>query len=165
MAYWSWWIGGAALASVALLHWALAGSLLSVSSRFTGVVDRARGAVASPSAGSSSAEPLRDHLAFFGGAIGGGLIATLVASGGRVALELAPGETFARFFGGSPVATALVLGVGGVLVGVGTRMARGCTSGHGLCGVARVQPGSLLATAAFFGTGVVVSIAIGGLLG
>ena len=51
----------------------------------------------------------------------------------------------------------VVLAVGGVLVGVGTRMAGGCTSGHGLSGCSRLQPSSLIATASFFGTGIVVS--------
>lgn len=47
--------------------------------------------------------------------------------------------------------------LGGVLIGWGTRMSGGCTSGHGLCGVSRAQPGSFVATCAFFGTGIVVS--------
>ena len=51
--------------------------------------------------------------------------------------------------------------VGGLLVGFGTRMASGCTSGHGLCGVSRLQKGSLVATVCFFGAGVAVSFALG----
>jgi uncharacterized protein len=39
--------------------------------------------------------------------------------------------------------------VGGLLVGFGTRLANGCTSGHGVCGVARLSPRSLAATATF----------------
>ncbi|ELH4238643.1 MULTISPECIES: YeeE/YedE family protein [Serratia] len=41
------------------------------------------------------------------------------------------------------------LAVAGLLVGVGTRLGSGCTSGHGVCGVARLAPGSLAATAVF----------------
>lgn len=37
----------------------------------------------------------------------------------------------------------------GVLVGVGTRLASGCTSGHGVCGLSRLSPRSLLATLSF----------------
>jgi uncharacterized membrane protein YedE/YeeE len=37
----------------------------------------------------------------------------------------------------------------GVLVGIGTRYGSGCTSGHGVCGVSRLSPRSLAATAAF----------------
>lgn len=155
MPYWSWWAGGIALAAVALAHWFSVGQLMGVSSRFSAIVDRARG-------GSATGEPLSSHFAFFGGLIGGGLVAALFA--GTFELSLAPGPRFAELFGSSPIATALVLGTGGVLVGAGTRMARGCTSGHGLCGVARFERGSLLATVAFFGTGVIVSMLLGALL-
>ncbi len=43
----------------------------------------------------------------------------------------------------------LVLLVAGLLVGVGTRLGSGCTSGHGVCGLARRSPRSLVATATF----------------
>ena len=43
--------------------------------------------------------------------------------------------------------------VAGLLVGLGTRYASGCTSGHGVCGVARLSPRSLAATAAFMAAG------------
>ncbi len=40
---------------------------------------------------------------------------------------------------------------GGLLVGFGTRLGSGCTSGHGLCGMARLSRRSMVATATFFG--------------
>ena len=45
--------------------------------------------------------------------------------------------------------------VAGLLVGVGTRYGAGCTSGHGVCGISRMSPRSLLATATFMGAGFV----------
>jgi uncharacterized membrane protein YedE/YeeE len=42
---------------------------------------------------------------------------------------------------------------GGLLVGFGTRMANGCTSGHGVCGVSRLSKRSLVATAVFMSAG------------
>ena len=42
----------------------------------------------------------------------------------------------------------------GLLVGIGTRLANGCTSGHGVCGLARLSPRSLAAVAVFMGTAV-----------
>ncbi len=45
--------------------------------------------------------------------------------------------------------------VAGLLVGVGTRLGSGCTSGHGVCGLSRLSPRSLAATLAFMGTGFV----------
>jgi uncharacterized membrane protein YedE/YeeE len=41
--------------------------------------------------------------------------------------------------------------VGGLLVGFGTRLGSGCTSGHGLCGMARISRRSMVASAVFFG--------------
>lgn len=43
--------------------------------------------------------------------------------------------------------------VAGLLVGVGTRYAAGCTSGHGVCGLSQLSPRSLVATVAFMGAG------------
>ena len=43
--------------------------------------------------------------------------------------------------------------VAGLLVGVGTRYGSGCTSGHGVCGLSRLSPRSLVATLAFMGAG------------
>ena len=43
----------------------------------------------------------------------------------------------------------------GLLVGVGTRYGSGCTSGHGVCGLSRMSPRSLVATLAFMGAGFV----------
>jgi uncharacterized protein len=45
--------------------------------------------------------------------------------------------------------------VAGVLVGFGTRYGSGCTSGHGVCGLSRLSPRSLVATLAFMGAGFV----------
>lgn len=43
--------------------------------------------------------------------------------------------------------------VAGLLVGIGTRYASGCTSGHGVCGLSRLSPRSLVATASFMSAG------------
>ena len=45
--------------------------------------------------------------------------------------------------------------VAGLLVGAGTRYGAGCTSGHGVCGLSRLSPRSLVATAVFMGAGFV----------
>lgn len=47
-----------------------------------------------------------------------------------------------------------VLVVGGLLVGFGTQLGSGCTSGHGVCGIARLSPRSLAATAVFMASAV-----------
>ena len=48
-------------------------------------------------------------------------------------------------------ASVPVLVAAGILVGFGTRLGSGCTSGHGLCGVARLSKRSIVATSVFFG--------------
>ncbi len=45
------------------------------------------------------------------------------------------------------------LALGGFIVGLGTRLGSGCTSGHGVCGISRGSPRSLIATATFMATG------------
>ena len=46
--------------------------------------------------------------------------------------------------------------VGGLLVGFGARLGSGCTSGHGICGIARFSPRSIAATGVFMGAAIVV---------
>ena len=50
-------------------------------------------------------------------------------------------------------ASYLLVVVAGLLVGYGTRMGSGCTSGHGVCGLSRLSPRSLVATLSFMGAG------------
>ena len=49
---------------------------------------------------------------------------------------------------------------GGLLTGIGTRMGGGCTSGHGVCGIARLSPRSITATAIFMAVAVVTVIVV-----
>jgi uncharacterized protein len=82
-----------------------------------------------------------------------------LAAGGAIVGAIVPGTLSA--YDGS---TAL-LAAAGALVGIGARIANGCTSGHGLCGVARGSRRSLAAVATFMGTGmatVLVVSALGG---
>jgi uncharacterized membrane protein YedE/YeeE len=52
----------------------------------------------------------------------------------------------------------------GLLVGLGTRYGSGCTSGHGVCGLSRLSPRSLVATLAFMGAGFVTVFVVRHLL-
>jgi uncharacterized membrane protein YedE/YeeE len=49
----------------------------------------------------------------------------------------------------------LLLGLGGFLIGFGTRMSGGCTSGHGICGLATLSIRSLIATLTFMAAGMI----------
>ncbi len=66
---------------------------------------------------------------------------------------------YAFIIGGIPpvgmTASPALLIAGGLLVGFGTRLGGGCTSGHGVCGVARLSVRSLAATATFMAGGIV----------
>lgn len=55
--------------------------------------------------------------------------------------------------------------VAGLVVGISTRYGAGCTSGHGVCGMSRLSPRSLVATAAFMGSGFITVFVIRHLLG
>lgn len=70
-------------------------------------------------------------------------------AGGAVAIALNAGAPFTPRTG-FPVSLLIVAGV---LVGFGTRYGSGCTSGHGVCGVSRLSPRSLVATGVFMAVG------------
>jgi len=55
--------------------------------------------------------------------------------------------------------------IAGLLVGIGTRYGAGCTSGHGVCGLSRLSPRSLVATLAFMAAGFVTVFVLRHLLG
>jgi uncharacterized protein len=99
------------------------------------------------------------RIAGISGMIGGLLVRTrgdvlwrvLFLSGlviaGLVALAVAP-ESITR----SPRGW-IALALAGTLVGIGTRLGNGCTSGHGVCGLSRLSTRSLIATLTFISTG------------
>lgn len=67
--------------------------------------------------------------------------------------------------GGNPqYAGTVPLVIAGLLVGLGTRMGGGCTSGHGVCGISRLSQRSLVATITFIATGM-ITVAIMNLAG
>ncbi len=51
--------------------------------------------------------------------------------------------------------SVIILATGGFLVGIGTRLGSGCTSGHGVCGISRLSPRSIIATITFMITGII----------
>ena len=78
------------------------------------------------------------RIAFLGGLLAGGLVLSRAAPT-AVAYDVSR--------------SLAAMAIAGALVGVGTRWANGCTSGHGVCGVGRLSPRSILATLIFLGTG------------
>lgn len=74
------------------------------------------------------------------------LVAGLFLVPGLISLATGGAETHAS-------SQLFVLIAGGLLVGVGTRLANGCTSGHGVCGISRLSLRGIVATAFYIGAG------------
>jgi len=127
--------------------------------------------------------------ALVGGLLIGGAATLLLWLNGRIAgisnianglLEWKPGDllwrllflgglvagagVFYALFGHVPVARpnfpVWLLGAGGVLVGFGTSLGSGCTSGHGVCGLGRLSVRSLVATMIFLVAGIVTTYVV-----
>lgn len=74
--------------------------------------------------------------------------------GGTVLFALRP-----DFFGTASVPSAVVV-VAGLLVGFGTRLGSGCTSGHGVCGISRLSKRSIVATITFMVSGAIAAYVV-----
>jgi hypothetical protein len=131
-------IGGLLIGAAAALLWLALGRIAGIS----GILGRAL-------QGSAGAERLWRILFLIGLPAGAAL---------AVLLGLAPVP--------SAPPTQLGLAVaGGLLVGFGTRLGSGCTSGHGICGLARLSPRSLAATVVFMAAGMAAVFVLRHLIG
>lgn len=143
-AAWPAWLGGVAIGVFVLLFLVFGGRLLGVS---TGYMDACQ-AVTDKKARSSW------RLPFMVGIIGGGLVAALTSGTFNPSFAMGMFDTVL----GLPLALkALVFTGGGVMIGFGARLAGGCTSGHGIVGIAQMAPSSLVAMSAFMVAGVTVT--------
>ena len=66
----------------------------------------------------------------------------------------------AEFFENSSGRGLLAVNIAGFLVGIGTRVGGGCTSGHGVCGIGRLSVRSIVATVAFVFAGMVAVVLV-----
>jgi uncharacterized protein len=106
---------------------------------------------------------LNGRIAGISGIVGGCVAST---AGDRLwRLAFIAGLIFAPILGGlvgyaAPIpqmpTSWLEIGIAGFLVGFGARFGGGCTSGHGVCGIARLSPRSIVATLTFMGTAMIV---------
>lgn len=87
------------------------------------------------------------RLAFLGGLLASGVVASFVAP---------------QAVGASVRSLPIVI-VAGLIVGFGTRLGSGCTSGHGVCGLSRFSARSLVAVITFMITGAITAMLAGGL--
>lgn len=120
-------VGGALIGLSALALLLLSGRIAGVSGIVGGLLP-------------ATAGDARWRLAFVGGLVlGGGLLALAHPAAFPPAIDAHP----------------LLLAVAGLLVGLGSRLGNGCTSGHGVCGIGRLSTRSLFATLTFMTTAVV----------
>lgn len=120
-------LGGILIGLAATIVLAVHGKVAGISGIFGGLLQRGAGD-----------RPFR--LAFLGGLLGGGALLGLAAP------SLLPSA------GAASPPLWVIVGAG-LLVGFGTRMGGGCTSGHGVCGLSRFSRRSLVATVTFMLTG------------
>lgn len=99
--------------------------------------------------------PWTGHLVFLLMLPVGGLITSIAMGTFNFQFDL--GELHRQLFG-SGFSYALTLVIGGILIGFGTQLSGGCTTGHGLSGISRLIPASFAATCSFFGAAVITSL-------
>lgn len=161
-------LGGVLIGLAAVLLWLLEGRVAGISGIAGGLLDSPRG-------------DRRWRLWFVLGLLVGGAVMWRVLPG-AFGVGAESGANVASSARGAHAATASsasagvegVLGSGalalvlascaGLLVGVGTSLSRGCTSGHGVCGISRLSRRSIIATATFMATGAMTALVAGRLI-
>jgi uncharacterized membrane protein YedE/YeeE len=128
-------IGGLMIGGAAAIYLLVNGRIMGASGIAGSIVDGTAGPV------------LKERIAFLVGVIGVPAIASL----------------FMRMPATNVTSNVPLLIVAGILVGLGTRLGSGCTSGHGVCGMSRLSVRSIIATVIYIGAGVIVIVAARGM--
>jgi uncharacterized membrane protein YedE/YeeE len=123
--------GGVIIGLAASMLWLLHGRIAGISGITGGLFDAPSG-------------DKHWRLSFVLGLVAGGVLFSFMLPGA---------------FGTAPVSLGVAV-IAGVLVGFGTTLANGCTSGHGVCGVGRFSKRSLVATASFMSAGMLAVYAV-----
>jgi uncharacterized membrane protein YedE/YeeE len=118
-------VGGVLIGTAAAIYLLVSGKIMGASGIIGGLVD------------GSGRHEWQDRAA---------LIAGLIIAPGILALMIGGGQTFLTN-------NWAIIIVAGLLVGIGTRLANGCTSGHGVCGISRLSLRGIVATAFYIVAG------------
>ena len=118
-------VGGGLIGAAAALYLLVNGRIMGASGILGGLVD------------GSAREALSERMAFLAGLV--------IAPGVVVAIR---GDADTYLTG-----NLALVAVAGLLVGLGTRLANGCTSGHGVCGISRLSLRGIVATIFYIGAG------------
>jgi hypothetical protein len=149
---WHWALGGAVIAIVTVVLLGVTNVRLGISGSFENVCSFV---VRAPYLQRS--EIARSHywrLPFLGGLVLGGFLAAVTTAGWSPTWHLGMHDLTFDF---GVVGKTIWMFAGGILIGAGTRMANGCTSGHGIFGISNREASGLVTTICFMAAGIVTT--------
>jgi len=147
-----WAIAGAGIAAITLSLLFLANRRLGISSGFEDVCSFVLPVPYFRRRSLQSARTWR--LPFVIGLLGGGFLSAALGGGWKPTWELG---LLDAALGLSPAGKLAWMFVGGLFIGFGTRLAGGCTSGHGIFGISNLELPSLIATMSFMASGILTT--------
>jgi uncharacterized membrane protein YedE/YeeE len=151
--YWAGWIGGIGIGLYGLIQLIITGKQLGVS---TGLGNICSLTSKLPFFKTGEYEnPQNWRLWFLIGIPLGGFVAALT-SPGSIKFSFSLGALYDSVLPTQLWLKGLVLVLGGILIGYGSRLAGGCTSGHSITGMALLNPPSILASVGFFAGGILI---------
>ena len=147
-----WAIAGAGIAAITLCLLFLANRRLGIS---TGLEDVCSLLIAQPYFQRGAVRSGRKwRLPFVVGLVLGGFLSAVFSGGWAPTWDLG---MFDQVIGFGPAGKLAWMFIGGLLIGFGTRLAGGCTSGHGIFGVSNLERPSLISTVSFMGGGILTT--------
>jgi len=152
MTPWHWAVGGAAIGVFVVVLQFVANRSFGISTGFESLC--ALGSRAVYFQRKALHGPIRWRLWFFMGLLLGGVLSAVTSGGWSPSWELG---RFDEWISASPWVKTAWMVAGGFLIGFGTRLAGGCTSGHGIFGVATLQKASFVAVASFMAAGILAA--------
>lgn len=147
-----WATAGAAIAIITLTLLVVGNRRLGVSTGFEDVCSLALPQIYFTRAGVRLGRLWR--LPFVSGLLLGGFLSAVTSGGWALTWDLG---LFDRAIGFGPAGKLLWMFGGGLLIGFGTRLAGGCTSGHGIFGMSNLEGPSIVSTLAFMAGGIVTT--------
>ena len=149
---WPWALAGAGIAAITLLLLFVSGRRLGVSGGLDAVCSYALRAPYFQLRGLLDARSFRAQ--FLLGLLLGGFLSAVLGGGFSPSWDMG---IFDQFVGWGPMGKVAWMFVGGSFIGFGTRMAGGCTSGHGIFGISHFEGAGLVSTLAYMGAGMVTT--------
>ncbi len=147
-----WAAAGAAIALITLTLLFVTNRRLGLSTGFEDVCSLALPQLYFQRAGIRIGRPWR--LPFVAGLVLGGFLSAVTGGGWAPTWDLG---LFDMAVGFGPAGKVAWMFVGGLLIGFGTRLAGGCTSGHGIFGMSNLERSSIITTLAFMASGIVTT--------